>query len=170
MEILPRLDALDHTVERLTIAILVGPSEMTAFPAGWKGWPGTRTPTMDRTEAGKACASASCPRPMHSFNRRSGAWDCARLRRRGSTSCGWASQRQSVYQLDSILWWLAVELASAVSGSALAARFDHATYFGGTHPQQIHHSRRIPNVTTLRKESLAVKLDRDLSQTHPMRA
>ena len=67
---------------------LVGSSEVTAFPAGWKGWPGTRTPTMDQTEEGRACASVFCPRPMHSFNRRSSAWDRAPLRRRGSTSCG----------------------------------------------------------------------------------
>ena len=35
-----------------------------------------------------------------------------------------------------------------------------------THPKQIHHSRCIPNITTLRKDSLFVKLDRDLSQAH----
>ena len=170
------------------------------------GWPGTRTPTTGQTEAGRACASASCPPPMLSFNRRSGAWGFAPLRRRGSTSCGWASQRQSVYQLDSIartgngvavrwvhapcekpdeliiapfrreplrcllLWWLVVDLTSTIARSALAARFDHATSLSGTHPKKVHHPRCIPNIAALREESLAVKLHRNLSQTHPMRA
>ena len=95
---------------------LVVQSEVTAFPAGWKGWPGIRTPTMDRTGAGRACASASCPRPMRSFNRRNGAWGFAPLRQRGSSSCGWASQRQSVSQLDSI----------ARTGNGVAVRWVHA--------------------------------------------
>ena len=65
---------------------------------------------------------------------------------------------------------LAVELASLDASSALAARFDHATFRSGTYPKQIHHPRRIPNVTALRKDSLFVKLDRDLSQAHSVRA
>ena len=46
--------------------------------------------------------------------------------------------------------------------------FRHLLLRLGTQPQQIHHPRRIPNVTALWKESLTVERARDLPKTQSM--
>jgi len=99
MEILPRLDALDHAVEKLTAVVSRRPVGSDGFP-GWLEGAAGDPHAYSGPDAGR---TGVCARilPTTSSNRRSAGWDFARVRRRGSSSCGWASRRQNDCRLHS---------------------------------------------------------------------
>ena len=156
-DILPRLDALDHAVERLTTTLFRRPSGREGFPGWLEGVAGDPHPTTDQTAEGKECACASYPSTyaqLQAIQRRMGS---ARGAARGSTFCVWDSQRQSECLRDLRRGPLGTD-----GRRALAIRSECATSRRRIQPQQIHHARCIPNVTALRKDSLLVKCGRDL--------
>ncbi len=128
-EILPRLDAPDSAVERLTSRDLSSAHwRRGGFPGWLEGAAGDPHSTMGQTAVGRVFAFASCPRPMRSFRRRSVAWGFARLRQRGSSYCAWDWRQQSVCQLDSCGYdWFRQGVSRSIGPRHVPQRYSTAT-------------------------------------------